>query len=160
MKKILVILSMVFTSLLLIFSLCSCDSIMTQTELNTDLANKLNAEEVIVKEDISSFDGKYKLTYIYLKDSNGYIVMDNQWTSYENATGKYTYDITIQSSSTKKGVYCIDLIQYKNYIKVRLGNYYTKYDDGTYHINSIKGELIIKTLIISNNEISYEIIYN
>ena len=115
MKKMLVILSMLFTSLLLMLSLCSCDSVMTQSELNTDFVNKLNEGEVIVEENISSFDGKYKLTYIYLKDSNGYIVMDNQWTSYENATGKYTYDITIQSSSNKKGVYCIDLIQYKNY---------------------------------------------
>lgn len=158
MKKMLVILSMLFTSLLLMLSLCSCDSVMTQSELNTDFVNKLNEGEVIVEENISSFDGKYKLTYIYLKDSNGYIVMDNQWTSYENATGKYTYDITIQSSSNKKGVYCIDLIQYKNYIKVRLGNYYTKYNDGQYYVDGIKGELIIKTLIISNNEMSYEII--
>lgn len=158
MKKMLVILSMLVTSLVLIVSLCSCDSVMTQSDLNTDLVNKLNEGEVIIKENTSSIDGKYKLTYIYLKDSNGYIVMDNQWTSYENATGKYTYDITIQSSSTKKGVYCIDLVQYHNYVKVRLGNYYTKYNDGTYYIDGVKGELITKTLTISNNEISYEIV--
>lgn len=153
MKRMLFIISVFILSLV---CLCGCAS-TKNSDLTDKIVDNYSAGITIVEKKINT-NQHYQTTYIYLKVDGLYYYLENHIAATEVATGKYFYDVDINTYSNKKGTTCIELIQYANYFEITLGDYFSQDSNGRWILNTTEaGQLITKKLIISNNIGSYEI---
>lgn len=140
MKKILIVITTLITSLVLVISLCSCN-VKTKSELNKDLANNivegLNKDngkvvfEYINNPETYAYTKNGKEVFIYVKK-----VTLNTDTELPNALIKRNYNLAYY--------YATKLVQYNNYYEITVWS------------NEYDGQYKELKFILSNN-ISYQI---